>query len=347
MPLDNRTLVAVAALVALVPALVAAMVWRTLKSYPWHWVLGNFLAVVALALLSLRGTVPDWISVVVANSMAVGAALAFLQGIRRFRGFPILWWPECILCTLGLAGLVYFRYIIDNINARIVIMSAVLGGIGIASGIMLLKEIPRDRKAALTITGLIFLLGSAVHLLRGVDVMFFSPVTGLFDASPLNTFFFLAMSMAAVGWSLGFILLTGERPTLVAPDVPVTEIFAPAHSSAVSDDDVREELQKILESEVFRRSAQMERFLRLVVERSLSGRSEELKEYVLGRDVFHRGDDYDPRTDSIVRVEAQRLRQKLRKYYASEGGRDSVLIDLPAGSYAPIFRYLGVMSRPK
>ena len=65
----------------------------------------------------------------------------------------------------------------------------------------------------------------------------------------------------------------------------------------------------------------------------------ELKEYALGRDVFNRGDDYDPRTDSIVRVEAQRLRRKLREYYKEQGSEDRVLMTLPAGTYVPVIEY--------
>ena len=106
---------------------------------------------------------------------------------------------------------------------------------------------------------------------------------------------------------------------------------------------------ELLESDMFRRSPQMERFLKLVVERSLLGHPEELKEYVLGRDVFNRGEDYDPRADAIVRVEAQRLRRKLREYYESHASADLVLIDLPAGSYVAVFRYLhpGLVSQAR
>jgi hypothetical protein len=85
----------------------------------------------------------------------------------------------------------------------------------------------------------------------------------------------------------------------------------------------------------------MERFLSVAVERTLTGHPEKLKEYALGRDVFNRGEDYDPRADSIVRVEAQRLRRKLREYYESYGRDDIVIVEVPAGSYVPLFRYKG------
>jgi hypothetical protein len=204
---------------------------------------------------------------------------------------------------------------------------------------------PQHRRVPSLITGLAFTAGGTVHFVRGFYLFFFAPITSLFDRSPSNTALFLLIAVGAMSWSLGFILLTSERPAAEAnePHILRRKIsISPAQSfpEIVSEDEVREQLQKILNSDVFRRSAQMERFLSLVVERSLGGHPDELKEYILGRDVFHRGDDYDPRADSIVRVEAQRLRRKLREYYETQGTADTVLIDLPAGTYVPIFRYL-------
>ena len=72
---------------------------------------------------------------------------------------------------------------------------------------------------------------------------------------------------------------------------------------------------------------------------ALTGRAGKLKEYVLGRDVFDRGPSYDPRADSIVRVEARRLRTKLRHYYETHPTA-KVMIEFPSGSYVPLFRKL-------
>jgi serine/threonine-protein kinase len=100
---------------------------------------------------------------------------------------------------------------------------------------------------------------------------------------------------------------------------------------------VRAELKKILESAGFRNSERMQRFLRLAVERTLDGATDQLKEFALGHDVFDRGKEYDPRTDSIVRVEARRLRKKLRVYYEGEGLLDKVVITFHPGTYVPGF----------
>ncbi|HXA52598.1 MAG TPA: tetratricopeptide repeat protein [Candidatus Acidoferrum sp.] len=104
---------------------------------------------------------------------------------------------------------------------------------------------------------------------------------------------------------------------------------------ALVHSDVREHLEKILAHRLFFRSARMVRFLRFAVERCLSGRADDLKEYVIGVEVFDRSGDYDPRVDPIVRVEARRLRAKLKAYYECDGAADPVIIEFLSGSYAP------------
>jgi TolB-like protein len=100
---------------------------------------------------------------------------------------------------------------------------------------------------------------------------------------------------------------------------------------------VRAQLERILASEAFANAGRLTRLLRYTVEQTLDGQGDRLKEYVLGVEVFDRRDGYDPRLDSIVRVEVRRLRAKLAEYYQNEGADDPVLIRLRKGSYAPIF----------
>src|SRR5579864_3367522 len=99
---------------------------------------------------------------------------------------------------------------------------------------------------------------------------------------------------------------------------------------------IRSQLKDLLASAEFIKSERLRRFLRLTVEWALAGRAGQLKEYVLGRDVFVRGPAYDPRADSIVRVEAGRLRRKLRTYYETHKSAP-ILIEFPQGSYVPVF----------
>ena len=97
------------------------------------------------------------------------------------------------------------------------------------------------------------------------------------------------------------------------------------------------ELETILASDTFVNSSRLSRFLRYVVERTLDGQGERLKEYQIGVDVFERRRDYDQRTDPVVRVEARQLRFKLSEYYAGPGLNDEVVISLPKGGYTARF----------
>lgn len=100
---------------------------------------------------------------------------------------------------------------------------------------------------------------------------------------------------------------------------------------------VRRELEAILSSPVFKNSGRLSRFLRYVVEQSLHGNADALKEYQIGVDVFGRGAAYDTRTDPVVRVEARQLRFKLAEYYNNYGAADEIVINLPKGRYAAHF----------
>ncbi len=104
-----------------------------------------------------------------------------------------------------------------------------------------------------------------------------------------------------------------------------------------SEPEVRKQLASLFSSSRFKDGGRSRRFLEFIVEESLAGKRGELKENVVGVHVFDRSPDYDPRLDSIVRVEAGRLRTKLSEYYEHEGRDDPVVIALPKGSYAPEF----------
>jgi Tol biopolymer transport system component len=100
---------------------------------------------------------------------------------------------------------------------------------------------------------------------------------------------------------------------------------------------VRAQLGKILASPVFANSPRMSRFLRFVVETTLDGNGERIKEYVIAIEVFEKADDYDPQADSTVRTEASKLRSRLARYYDTVGRDDPIGITIPKGSYVPKF----------
>ena len=120
---------------------------------------------------------------------------------------------------------------------------------------------------------------------------------------------------------------------------PIDETETATVLNGVPAAEIRAELDLILRSRAFIQSHRIRRFLQFVVEESLLGQPHRLKEYLIGLEVFDRREAFDPRVDSIVRVEARRLRYKLEEYYRLEGREDSVRIVLRKGSYVPIFEY--------
>src|ERR1017187_5871161 len=98
------------------------------------------------------------------------------------------------------------------------------------------------------------------------------------------------------------------------------------------------QLQRILESRAFHPSEVLRRLLEYLGRKELQGEAEDLKEYTVGIEAFGKPDTYDPKTDSSVRVQAGKLRQKLAEYYRTDGLADPLIVELPKGHFRLAFR---------
>src|SRR5262245_53935164 len=98
---------------------------------------------------------------------------------------------------------------------------------------------------------------------------------------------------------------------------------------------IRQQVERILHSGPFQHSRRRHRFLDYLVNETLAGRSDRLKGYNIALEVFERPETFDPTVYPLVRIEAARLREKLREYYDSDGKGDPIRIDLPKGTYTP------------
>lgn len=99
----------------------------------------------------------------------------------------------------------------------------------------------------------------------------------------------------------------------------------------------RAELETVLHSHLFLRSPQLAHLLTYLCEKKFAGESDHIKEYSIALDVFARGESFDQDTDSIVRVQANRLRKRLAEYYAADGAHNPLHITIPIGQYVPVF----------
>jgi hypothetical protein len=100
---------------------------------------------------------------------------------------------------------------------------------------------------------------------------------------------------------------------------------------------IRLQLDRLLQSRAFKSTHRNSRFLAYLVERTLEGGGEALKERNVGTDVFGRAADYDTGTDNVVRTSAGELRKRLAQYYSEPGHEHELRIELPPGSYVPKF----------
>ncbi len=112
----------------------------------------------------------------------------------------------------------------------------------------------------------------------------------------------------------------------------------PERDEAPTAEQRSQQLERILRSSTLRNSLTLQQLLQFLGARAIEGNSEGLKEYTIGVEAFGRKTDFDPKTDTIVRVQTHRLRQKLKEYYDEEGAHDPVLMDIPKGHYYPAFR---------
>jgi len=109
-------------------------------------------------------------------------------------------------------------------------------------------------------------------------------------------------------------------------------------SESVGWEAERAELRAVLQSHLFTRSPTLTHLLSYLCEKTFAGESAQIKEYSVGLDVFDRRDSFDQDTDSIVRVQANRLRKRLSEYYASGGAAHPIRITIPVGQYIPVFK---------
>jgi adenylate cyclase len=101
---------------------------------------------------------------------------------------------------------------------------------------------------------------------------------------------------------------------------------------------IQKQLNRILTSPEFKATDVQKSFLTFVVETVLAGRSHEIKGYTVATQVFGRGEDFNQATDPIVSIQANKLRRALERYYLVAGQNDPIRIEIPKGSYVPLFR---------
>src|SRR5450631_2616247 len=133
--------------------------------------------------------------------------------------------------------------------------------------------------------------------------------------------------------------MDGVGQQMATPPPSSGKVLANFAADPVPAEAIREQLARVVNSPGLVSSARLCRFLTHIVNRTIDGDVDSLKEFSIAMEVFDRTSKYDPNIDAIVRVEARRLRAKLKAYYEEgQGTVDPVLLGLRPGSYVPVFR---------
>ena len=108
-------------------------------------------------------------------------------------------------------------------------------------------------------------------------------------------------------------------------------------SLSFTPEEILRQQQRITDSPEFNATPAQVAFLKFVVEKVISGESDEIKGYTVATQVFGRREDFDQNTDPIVSIHANKLRRALERYYLTAGSHDPLRIDIPKGTYIPVF----------
>jgi hypothetical protein len=115
------------------------------------------------------------------------------------------------------------------------------------------------------------------------------------------------------------------------------DVSAATQYDAPPAEQCQQQIHRIVHSATFRSALTLQQLFQFLADKAVAGAKEGLKEYTIGVEAFGRKQDFDPKTDPIVRVQTHRLRQKLKEYYDTEGSHDPILVEIPKGHYLPSF----------
>ena len=213
MQLDNRTLVVASLFVTAVLSLLDILIWRTRNTFPGfgRWAIAHALFTPSLLLFSLRSILTDWWTLVAANTMGILVTILVFEAAREFRGLRPRIWQAYAGGVFGMGAILYFRYVDNNLNIRVLVAGVCLGTIVLFAAKALLTDVPEDQKVGMRYTGWLLAICGLLQIARGVYFFTQPAMTDLFAPSKLNSVSFVGMAVALTGVSFGFLVMTGER----------------------------------------------------------------------------------------------------------------------------------------
>jgi signal transduction histidine kinase/CheY-like chemotaxis protein len=213
MQLDSRTIMLVGMATALLVALLGVIIARGRHTCPGFscWTFANLCASISLLLIGLSGIIPDLLAIVGGNALAIASSSLVLEGARRFRGQARFGLAAPVAGVFTLASVCYFHFAIDDLNARIVLISLYLGTFGLVAAMQLFSAVRPGYRLTLSFTACVITLFSLAQFGRMVYSFFQPPMTELFTPSPVFASLMVGTVLGIIAWSFGFFMINHDH----------------------------------------------------------------------------------------------------------------------------------------
>ena len=210
---DIRTLTFVLMLMTMFLSAAMIFVWRKHKTYAGfgYWAISNLTAAVGFLLIALRGALPDFLTILTANTLILGSFLLSFEGIRRFRGLANRKFFSFGILLLQAPLLGYFTYSDNRVIPRIIVVSVINAAVCLLCAYELLRNVAKEILSAYRQVGLIFALFAVVSIARAVFTYLYSDMGDLFAPDWIQSLAFVATILFTIAWSFCYIILNTER----------------------------------------------------------------------------------------------------------------------------------------
>ncbi len=211
--MDIHTIYRAGPLIALFSVIILVYVWRTRETYPGFGY--SFLLYIGVSaglyLLSLRGSAPSYVSVLMGNGLIFAGLLLALQGVKTFFGQGRLRRRYWIAFGLVEVGLAYFLYVSPNLNARVLLFSVFMGTICLLVARELILAAPAQVRTSSRLTAAIIGGYGAAMIMRGFVTVLWVPIPAFFSPSAFEMAMVIVSIGAALLGTFGFIIMNSER----------------------------------------------------------------------------------------------------------------------------------------
>ncbi len=211
--LDNRTLTISQAVISMMLCLAMLLAWRTQKTYPGfgRWTIAKIPNFLGWVLISLRGSIPDWASILVGNLLILASPILVYEGIRQFVGKPHRDAVNYALLAVLAGVFSYFTWARPNVNARVMAIAVCVAIVLARCAWLLHRSAPVKMRSGFGFTALMFASSSVLLAARAATALMAASWADPFRADYLQGLFFLATNIIGIGWTFGFFMMTNNR----------------------------------------------------------------------------------------------------------------------------------------